>query len=369
MNIGKKNTALVIGASGTVGSACVEALLNHGFWVCATARHLERLSIPYAAHQKYLQKLAFDISKDNIPLNNVGELPNIVINCAGPAYQFSERVLTQCLTQKIPILIDVGAEPSLINKYQQACQQSDMTVIIGAGVQPGLAGLSIRAVAQQLLGEHKSIITHIGGLQTLTPAGLADYLYAVKAGLSRPAKYWQAQQLRPISQMLAPPPCFPDTATAHASLDDESLFVAHIEELTHLESYNVIDAPELAKRLQAAIGSDNPSELPSCEELNICLFGKTPYFRIHTSGSAQHQGQQSNFQTLAYCQDSYRLTGQIAANAARWVQAGKYPTGINWFSAIDSALQAWNELALENKELRINWHQTAAQTEIETGTL
>lgn len=369
MSIGKKNTALVIGASGTVGRACVEALLNQGFWVCATARHLERLTIRHTARQERLQKLAFDITKDNIPINDAGELPNIVINCAGPAYQFSELVLTRCLAQKIPILIDVGAEPSLIDHYQQACQQKDMTVIIGAGVQPGLAGLSIRAVAQRLLGEHKSIITHIGGLQTLTPAGLADYLYAVKAGLSRPAQCWQAPQLHPISHTLAPPPSFPSTATAHASLDDESLFVAHIEELTHLESYNVIDAPELARQLQAAIGSDNPSELPSCEELNLCLFGKTPYFRIHTSGSAQHQGQQSNFQTLAYCQDSYRLTGQIAAHAACWAQAGKYPTGINWFSAIDLALQAWNELLLENKELYINWQETAAQTEIETGTL
>ncbi|WLI75265.1 hypothetical protein Q5705_11705 [Kosakonia sp. H02] len=340
---------VVIGAAGTVGVACVEALLRHGERVLATGRNITRL-------RRRLAHLSCErLSFAELDVQASTPWPAAVcacrrfIQCAGPSFVLTDRVLIQLLTH-CPgpgVFIDPGGDAATIQRWQQPLAAAGWLGILGAGVQPGLVGVAIRALAARFpRPELLQVVTFTGGLQPLTCAGLAEYLQAVNnrtgyAGLCLQQGRWQR-----VVDVPPTPNDFPASARVHPFVDEEAACAAEDLSLLALCSFNVTDSTEITHLLNEMMVL---GQIPASASQRIAqaLEGKTPWFCLSAEEGTQR--------TVLSCIDSYQVTGAVAAWAM--VNAHAQTPGASWFSQRPQSLAIWSHWQRQPPEgVRIIWH-------------
>ncbi|MGF6188799.1 hypothetical protein [Serratia sp. 2723] len=362
---------VVFGAGGTVGIACVEALLRQGERVLATGRNLALLRSRLAHVNSERLSLA------ELDVLAVTPWPEVVrgccrfIQCAGPSFALTERVIEQLMTQCVGpgVFIEVGGDAAAIERWHTPLAAAGWLGIFGAGVQPGLVGVAIRALGARFSRtDSLRVVTFTGGLQPLTPAGLAEYLQAVNDRTGHPGRHLQQGEWHKVVDMPSLPACFPPSAGIHPYVDEEAAYAAKELSLLSLASFNVTDSVEITRLLSEIMVL---GEIPggASQRIADAMTEKAPYFCLSAEGISDGQPEHGQH-TVLTCTDSYQVTGSVAAWAMGNTLAPLSSSGANWFSQRPESLAIWQQWQTQPPAgVRIVWQGPNNSTNCEEGEL
>ena len=332
--------AVVLGASGVVGRAAVAYMLAAGVEVLAVGRDPERVaaSCPGALVHPGLD---LDQTVNGEPLPGAVEYSlfdsaDVVLSCAGPSHRYTERVARMALSAGVP-LVDPGGE-RLVATLDPLARATGVSVVLGAGVQPGLSGLAVRVAAARLGQVPQRITGWGGGLQPLTRAGVEEYLEAATLSSRSGQRLTHGVRVgvRPGLTPPVPHP-FPSSARAHTHLDEEVERAAAAVGAEHLHWANVTDGAVI----EAVLGRCLSGEATLDEAIgaaDIDLFGRSAYFHILVEAF----GVEERSWARVTCTDSYCATGEVAAALA--LQTPGAAPGARLASEQGAPLASWYSL-------------------------
>lgn len=361
---------VVLGAGGTVGIACVRALLRQGASVLATGRHLPQLYSRFAhLASTRLNFAELDLLADAPWPAEVCACRRFV-QCAGPSYRLIDRVAAQLLAQcgAPGLFIEPGGDAATISRWHAPLAKAGWTGLFGAGIQPGLVGVMVRALSSRFMHpEGLEVATFAGGLQPLTPAGLKEYLQAVNARTGHPGMQLRQNRWSRVENVPALPDCFPATANAHPFVDEEAALAANVLNLRSLSGFNITDSADISRLLnEMMVAGSVPEAAPA--KIADALAGRTPWFCLCAEGREESLPEQG-LRTYLTCDDSYQVTGEVAAWSVMNIDSGISP-GASWFSGHPQALAIWSQWEqCPPGGVRIAWQPLENRSVYEEGEL
>lgn len=306
---------LVLGATGAVGAGCLETLVRGGEAAIRIAgRDETRLRDAAAVMGADVETARADIA-DAATVTAAAAGCDVVINCAGPSQTFSAPVAAAVVAAGLAY-VDPGGDRALLEAL--AATEPTAAVVAQAGVQPGLSGLALRALAQhrRARGDRVGAVTAwCGGLQPLTGASVREYLASLDDPHSHPGAALRDGAIRRVGADECPPAprqCFAESTTVHPHLDAETVAVAAELGVDDVHWMNVLDGDH-TKRAARQLTLDDTGDVEAVLAASrLDLFGRRPYFAIVARADDTHGAA-----TLTLtCRDSYRATGAAAALAA-----------------------------------------------------
>lgn len=339
---------LLLGSTGAVGRGCLDALANR------------------ADPGLEVRTARVDVT-DRSAVVAAATGCDVVVNCAGPSQRFSAQVAEAVIAAGVPY-VDPGGDQVLLDRL--AAAEPAVPVLLQAGVQPGLSGLLLRALARDR--EVDEITAWCGGLQPLTRASVLEYLASLHDTSGHPGAALCDGVIRRIGhpeRKPAPAQYFPDSVTARPHLDAETVAVAARLGIGNVLWLNVFDGVHTTRAMQLLAFDDKNTDLDAVlAAAKLDLFGRRPYFAI--VAEARH-GHRVTATAAFSCPDSYRSTGALAAFAARHVT--DLPAGVHPFCGTEQLQQALDFLTQAVPEARVTIVENAltplASELIEEGSL
>nr|WP_156371201.1 saccharopine dehydrogenase NADP-binding domain-containing protein [Nocardia arizonensis] len=320
-----RTRVLLLGATGAVGRACLRLLAADPRVVVTVAGRRAVGGHPPPAADHTLDLAA--IASDGVRLLALAKDADVVVNCAGPSHAYSRSVATVVMLCGAAY-VDPGLDRATMEQLRRR-MPGDGVAVVQTGVQPGVSGLALRMLAEQLGGTADRMTAWCGGLQPLTPAAVAEYLNDLGGrGASTLLRHGVRAPVSPARVSPPPPGVFPDSARGHAHLDDEVAEVASHLGVPDVEWVNVTDAvrtEHAIRRWQLDGAAPDPASIEQmCAAARLDLFGRRPYFTLFARAS--RGAREAGF--LLRTHDSYALTGAVtawAATAATAVRPGIHP--------------------------------------------
>ena len=124
--------------------------------------------------------------------------------------------------------MDPAGDPTILHQLtdQLAAAGVQVTVplVLGAGIQPGLSGVLVRALAEKA-GDGGVVTIYAGGAQPTTPAAVEEFVESVNSGMRWAGMQWVDGTHVPTqlgeAELAAAAAEFSATATAHPHCDLE----------------------------------------------------------------------------------------------------------------------------------------------------
>ncbi|WP_280235090.1 saccharopine dehydrogenase NADP-binding domain-containing protein [Nocardia cyriacigeorgica] len=354
---------LLLGGTGAVGRGCLDALRRTAdVTVTLAGRDEQRLA---ALADPATTVVHADLRAPDRIADLAAEA-DVVINCAGPSHRYSAAVAGAVIAAGAAY-VDPGGDDALLERLR--AQAPTAPVVLQAGVQPGISGLALRAIAERLDGEVDEFTVWCGGLQPLTAAAIEEYLASLRGDTGTGTVLRGSRRMRvPANSMPRPPaPHFPESAVAHIHLDEETAAVAAALGVSEVSWANVSDGSHTTSaigRLHAETGdqpltSDRLAATLAAARLD--LFGRAPYFTL----VARAEGPSGAASSTFTCTDSYAASGAVAAVAA--LNTAATPIGVHPLWALEP-MPLFAALAAAVPGLRIDIG-TDAETAVEQGAL
>jgi len=328
-------SVLLLGSTGAVGASCLDVLARRGeMSLVIGGRDEARLREVASTIQADVEIARIDVA-DASAVSGAVKLCDIVVNCAGPSKRFSAQVAGAAIAAGVPY-VDPGGDQALLELLAEA--GTGVPVVLQAGVQPGLSGLLLRVLAEHRTDNIDGVTAWCGGLQHLTPASVLEYVASLQDSHSYPGAVLRDGVIRRVSHDTckpAPTQYFPDSVTVRAYLDAETVSVAAYLGIGNVWWMNVFDGVHTTQAMQLlAVDDERPRSRGALSDVlaaaKLDLFGRQPYFSIVGSVGST---------TVAFtCPDSYRVTGAVAAYAARHI--ADMPAGIRPFWTVDEPRRA-----------------------------
>lgn len=361
---------VVLGAGGMVGVACVEALLRQGASVIATGRHLSLLRSRFthmdSAHLSFAE---IDLLAE-VPWPEEVCACRRFVQCAGPSCYLTDRVIALLLTQCASpgVLIEPGGDAATIARWHPRLEAAGWFALFGAGIQPGLVGVVIRILSSRFTDmDALQVATFTGGMQPLTPAGLKEYLQAINDRTGHPGLQLYRNEWCRVAAVPQIPDCFPATADIHPFVDEEAALAANALNLHSLSCFNITDSADISHLLNEIMVSGSVPDTTSARIADT-INGRTLWFCLCAEGKEDTRPEQV-VRTFLNCDDSYRVTGEVAAWAAMRI-INRWSTGASWFSAYPQALAIWSQWERTPPEgVRVVWQYLDNRTVCEEGEL
>lgn len=193
-----QRTICIFGGTGAVGITASRILSKLGYFLKIGVRNIEVAKNIDVYTTPNIQLFEFDIDKEN----NIREFlkgSDLVIGAIGPSVDYSEKMLLEVMEENIPYVDPGGIH--LIKKMSKPDIKS--TVIVGAGIFPGLSGWILSSVLRETVNDSLTEMV-IGGIYNFSKAAAIDYLEEIKsyeAGVPmacvRKGKILPAQKRRP----------------------------------------------------------------------------------------------------------------------------------------------------------------------------
>lgn len=332
---------LLLGSTGAVGSGCLDVLSRRDdLAIVIAGRDEARLRAVASTKRSGVEVTRLDIA-DVPAVTATAAHCDIVVNCAGPSYRFSSDVARAAVGAGAAY-VDPGGDQTLLDSL--AAIETTAPVVLQTGVQPGLSGLLLRALALRHPERIENMHAWCGGLQPLTAAAVHEYLASLESPHSYPASALRGGAVRRVRNeecVPAPAQYFPDTASVHPHLDSETIAVAAQLGIGKVWWANVLDGARTIRAIHLLAAEDRQGcrdkdlrEVLAAVKLD--LFGRAAYFAIVCAAQSD-----SVSTTLAVtCENSYRVSGALAAFAAQRVT--RMTAGVHPFWTVDVP---WDVLA------------------------
>jgi hypothetical protein len=311
----------VLGASGGVGRSAVRRLRALGIRPLRVGAR--SLSVARTVRAEDLDgegdAMAVDLH-DEAQLAAFCHGTRIVLNCAGPSLRIGDRVARAALGAGADY-VDAGGDEA---RHARLTGQvpPGARALVSAGVQPGLSGLLVRALAEAAQGELE-LVAHGGGLGHFTPSAAVDYLAGLgTAGTAQAA--WRDGAV--VGAALAARTDvavdgFPGRVRVQPFLTHELVRVAAALGLRAAEWWTVFDGERVACALRRRT---EPAELMAAAAIDA--FGRAAYQQFTL---VMHGSERSAVATLRG-REPVALTGDIAALAVAAVDAGAVAPGLGF---------------------------------------
>ena len=171
----KSKCICILGGTGVVGSAAYSVLskLGYNFKICA--RNKEKLRKMYLYPQNNIQLYEIDMNGDfNVEM--FFQEIDLVIGAIGPSTRYSEKMMKAAIKVGVPYIDPGGIH--LKAKYYKTHLKT--TVVVGAGLFPGLSGWILRSeISKNPQMDLFEIV--IGGEYNFSKASAIDYIEKKKS--------------------------------------------------------------------------------------------------------------------------------------------------------------------------------------------
>ncbi|MDH6131237.1 hypothetical protein P3T37_000606 [Kitasatospora sp. MAA4] len=279
----------------------------------------------------------------------------VVLNCAGPSYEVRGRVALAALAAGAHCVDVAGDDPAYEELREVDLAGAGRSVVLSAGMLPGLSGLLPRWLASE--GQHPGIGGRLtvwaGGLERCSRTVAADLLLSVDGDRSGGNPFGESlaawRHGRRVSRALcardaAELPYFPTSVSLQPYLSTEAERLARALGLDELDWFNVFPGRRVRDLLAALSGGREPlataaDRLVRAAELD--LTGRRPYFRMvfaleSPAGAAT---------AVLGTRDSYRLTATVGALAVAATLAGEIPAGLHFAAEVLDAGESVRRIA------------------------
>ncbi|MGC9497344.1 saccharopine dehydrogenase NADP-binding domain-containing protein [Streptomyces sp. WG7] len=332
----------VLGASGAVGRHAAAALARSGDGPLRLgARRPEAIG---AGDRSEAEIRAVD-ALDAASLAEFCAGCRVVVNCAGPSYLLKDSVARAALAAGADYVDVLGDDPVREALTAAGAVPAGRTVVLSAGTVPGLSLLVHRRLTE-LAGQDASpatrLVAYAGGLERATATVAADILLSLDVGgadgepYGHPLAAWRNGRRVPRALRVdedAEVPHFPQRVAVQPLLTAEWERGARAAGLAEAEWYNVFPGSQVRALFTAlpTLPVDTPRQR---EELiqriiragEIDLAGAEPYYRLVLTLSGPDRSRTAVVRT----DDSYRLTGAVAAHTVRALDAGRVRPGLHF---------------------------------------
>lgn len=374
-------TVVVTGATGAVGSATAGLLasaLGPGDGLVLVSRSasrldrlrdslLERASDSGGSPDIVTRPLNFPDSGDPVDdasfadalrdLRDERSGVAVLVNAVGPAFRFTEPLALAAIGAGMHV-VDPGASERLLRALDGPARKAGLTVLLGAGVQPGLTGMMLmRAVELTGAPQATSASMLVGGRQRLTPATLREYLGSLSADGGWPGAVWKGTGVTADDgrdPVALPGVALPEGAQMSIHMDEEYAHLAGSCGLGELRAANVMDAPrtiDMMRRWIAGEATEQDVFAASARDADAAADGADLWFGIDVHARCRDDAGMRVARATLRCDDSYVLSGEVAGMAALAVlgrgAAASVVPGARWASDSPAA-DVWAQLeALE----------------------
>lgn len=275
---------------------------------------------------------------------------DIFVNTAGPGYVLVPIFAGYCARTGIPY-VDPAGDPLVLQQVEDQLAADDVQVtvpvILGAGIQPGLSGVLVRALAGKA-GDGGVVTIYAGGAQQTTPAAVREFVESVDSGMRWAGMQWVDGTHVPTdlseADLAAAAAEFSATATAHPHCDMEIDRAA--KDVPHtgvtIQWNNINDAPHTQVEIQKfMVGGSTLDKVLEAADMDD--FGRKHYFRME--GTAVTRTGEI-WQATLNCTDSFLVTASVTAQAAQAIltppESGALPAGLAMPCDLDSARDWWH---------------------------
>lgn len=321
----------VVGARGAVGGAALGALF-------AAGRHAVRAG--------YRARPGSDPSSDDphidwrtLDLDDAGSLAAfcrgcaVVLNAAGPSVRIADRV-ARAADAAGADYVDAFGDRALTAPLAARPLAPTRRVIHCAGIYPGLSAIVPRWLAARHFDRIDTLLGWSGGREACTPGAAADVLLSTAQGFGSSGAAWRGGRLvtgAPAAAGMARIAGYPDEVHVQPFLSDEWAALAADLAIRDAQWHGVFASSRAADaigrgvarlRHAAADPLDEAAALDAAiadlvATARLDLAGQTPYYRLVIEATGERAGRPRRLRAVLHAHDSYRLTGAIAAAAAR----------------------------------------------------
>ncbi|MEU9796321.1 saccharopine dehydrogenase NADP-binding domain-containing protein [Streptomyces sparsogenes] len=329
----------VLGGYGAVGSAAVRRLHQAGVGpllvvgrdpgrAAGLVRSLDPAGPPAEA-------MAADLD-DPGSLDRFAARCGLVVNCAGPSYRVLDKVARAALRRGADYVDAAGDDPAAIRLHTDRGWHdwlaAGRTAVLSAGALPGLSALLPRHLAEDA-DPLARLDAYVGGVAALTPAAAGDVLLGHGPEHGTPAAAWREGGVRPRALEPRRGLClaaFPQPVDAFPFLSAEAGRLARTLAIGEVNWYTVFGGDRLPEELATAwaLGSTDPASLMAAAAQDVRRHGSW-YGQQFQLWSDPTDGPPAHTLTLR-ADDSYELSGFMAAAATRALLAGGIPPGVHF---------------------------------------
>lgn len=331
----------ILGGYGAVGSAVVRRLHQEGIGpLLIGGRDPSRAQALIASLQGGEGATAISAETADLwsaSLDSFVSRCRLLVNCAGPSYRVLDTVARAALRHGVDYVDAAGDDPLHARLTAQggetdAWSAAGRTAVISAGALPGLSGLLPRLLLESAT-QPVRLEGYVGGVATLTPAAAGDVLLARGPEHGTPSAAWEDGRIR--DRALEPQrdlhlAAFPQPVAAYPYLPTEATRLAETAGIRRLHWYTTFGGTRLAEELAMAwsLGTADTAELVRAADEDVSRHGSWYGQEFHLWNGTE-DGPPARTLTLR-AQDSYELSGFLAAAAARHVLADRVEPGVHY---------------------------------------
>lgn len=256
---------------------------------------------------------------------------DLVVNCASPAGGLRDAIAAAALRAGAGYLDPGGGESDLARLGGLCSGQA--TLVLGAGVQPGLSELVPRWLASQGAGHPLALTAYLATLDRMTPGSAAEFLAGLADRDGRSGALWLAGARLP--GRLAPEadavvPFFPDPVVAYPYLNAETARLGRLLPIEEIRWFTVFESggalPAVLARLgqQATVNGDHRdlvSELIGAAAAD--LGWRQPVQQL----VCELAGRGATRVAVLRATSTYELTATVTVLTARRMLEGTLPPG------------------------------------------
>lgn len=339
----------VLGASGEVGRAAVRALRGAGAGPLRVgARRLDELRssvAPETRPDESVELMRVDARRPE-ELDRFCRGCRVVLNCSAPTYELAGLVAVAALSAGTDY-VDVGGDDPV---HEQLTAQGGVTesrtVILSAGVVPGLSSLLPRWMAGDL-DTISRLSAYVGGMERCSPGVAADMLLSLETGGPQGGAYGEAlagwRHGRRVSRALraregAEAPFFNGPVALQPFLSAETERLGGTLGVEQIDWFNVHPGEQVRLVLNR-LPTWSRSERDDCPDTaeaaliragELDLTGRDPYHLMVFVIEGWRSGTPAARTAVVRSPSSYVLTGFVGALAAQHVLSGTLRSGLHY---------------------------------------
>jgi hypothetical protein len=267
----------------------------------------------------------------------------LVLNCAGPSYLLADRVARAALAAGSDYVDVSGDGPAYRLLEGSPLLGGERTVVLSAGMLPGLANVVPRVLADDLTGAR--LVVYAGGIEPFAPASAGDLALSLDSSDAADGDgHWYGETLAawsggrrlrnalPVREDVEVAG-FPGRVTTMPFLTADAERLARSAGLDELHWHNVFVGNALRltlSRLRGRVPSDAAALAPIVGEISAAaeldLAGLDPFylmaFTVHRPGRTDT--------AVLRTPSSFELTAATAAHAVEAVLSGALAPGLHY---------------------------------------
>ncbi|ROO60464.1 saccharopine dehydrogenase-like protein [Micromonospora sp. Llam0] len=243
---------------------------------------------------------------------------DVVLNCAGPAHRIGTRILDEA----------VRGGAAYVDVSDLAAVDVTGTVVLAAGLRPGLTGLLPRWLARAEFATVRRMSCYFGLRDRFTEVAADDYVHASSGGGLHPLAAWRDGPRARVHTRRTDVevPFFPEPAALLPYLDSEGESLASTLGLTAGDWFSVLCGPAVRAAFDRVHGlprADAVAQL--CRAARLDLVGREPFVLLLVEAHGEPGIRTGVFRGRSNAE----LTGLTAALATVAVARGNVPPGVH----------------------------------------